>query len=230
MKRLALIPLLALPALAAEPNTLTEEETEAGFVLLFDGETTDGWRNYKKDTVDPKWRVVDGALTLAGKGGGDLISEEKFEDFDFRFEFKIAPDGNSGIMWHVAEIDGPPFKTGPEYQILDSTATKGYANERRKGNVAGAFYDLVPAKPELFKGANEWNTGRIVIDGDKITLYLNGEVTADVDTSTAEWKEMLANSKFANWEKFNQMEKGHLCFQDHGNPVAFRSLRVRRLP
>ena len=229
MKSIILLTALALPVFAGEPNTLSDKEKSDGFKLIFDGKSLDGFRNYKKETVDPKWVIQDGAITLTAKGGGDLITKNQYEDFEFRFEFKIAPEGNSGIMWHSTETGKAPYETGPEYQVLDSRSKTAYQHEIKRGNLAGAFYDIIPVKPEVSKPAGEWNEGSIKVNGTKITLSINGTVTADVDTSTDEWKELLAKSKFAKWEKFNKEPKGHLVFQDHGDVVSFRSLRVKEL-
>jgi hypothetical protein len=226
---LKLLPALALPLFAAEPNTLSDQEKKDGFVLLFDGKTLDGWRNYKKEQVNPKWTVADGAITLLSKGAGDLITTKQFTDFELRLEFKIAPDGNSGVMWHVSEKFGAPYESGPEYQILDSFAKTGFQAEVAKGNMAGAFYDIIPVKAEISKPAGEWNEGVIRIVGSKITLSINGKVTADVDSTTDEFKAMLAKSKFAKWDHFNKETTGHICFQDHGNPVSFRSIRIKEI-
>lgn len=230
MKLPAVLLALTLPAMAAEPNTLDAAEKSAGFKLIFDGKSLDGWRGYKKDAAPAGWEVKDDAITLVKGGAGDLISKEQYANFELRFQFKIAPDGNSGVMWRVAETDGPPYLTGPEYQILDSHAKTGYPDERKKGNIAGAFYDLIPAKPELSKPAGEWNDGGIRLEGTKITLTLNGTVTAEIDMASDRWKELLAKSKFAKWERFAKEPKGHLCFQDHGNQVSFRTIRVLPLP
>ena len=229
MKSIILLTALALPVFAGEPNTLSDKEKSDGFKLIFDGKSLDGFRNYKKETVDPKWVIQDGAITLTAKGGGDLITKNQYEDFEFRFEFKIAPEGNSGIMWHSTETGKAPYETGPEYQVLDSRSKTAYQHEIKRGNLAGAFYDIIPVKPEVSKPAGEWNEGSIKVNGTKITLTINGTVTADVDTSTDAWKELLAKSKFAKWEKFNKEPKGHLVFQDHGDVVSFRSLRVKEL-
>lgn len=228
MKSLILLATMAISAFAAEPNTLTPAEKKEGFKLLFNGKDLEGWRNYKKDKPSEKWQVQDGAITLV-PGGGDLVSTEQFGDFELRFEFKIAADGNSGVMWHVAETESAPYVTGPEYQVLDSHATTGYANERKKGNISGALYDLIPAKPEWSKPASEWNEGSIKVVGTHITLTINGQVSADVDLASDKGKELLAKSKFATWPKFAKEPKGHFCFQDHGNVVAFRTIRVKAL-
>jgi len=230
MKPLLILTALAFPLMAAEPNTLSDQEKADGFKLIFDGKSLDGFKGFKTDKVDEKWQVKDGAITLTEAGGGNLLTKDQFANFEFRFEFKIAPHGNSGIMWHAADEGKAPYETGPEYQILDSHSKTGYQSEISKGNVSGAFYDIIPAKPELTKSAGEWNEGSIKIIGEKITLTLNGTVTAEVDTTTDEWKALLAKSKFATWEKFNKLPKGHLVFQDHKDVVAFRSLRIKELP
>ena len=228
MKILPLLLALMAPALAAEPNQLSPEEKAAGFKLLFDGKTSDGWRGYKKEGFPEGWKVEDGTLTVT-KGGGNLITKEQFKDFEFRFEFKISENGNSGIMWRVAETDGAPYMTGPEYQILDGHGKTGYANEIAKGNVSGAFYDFVPSKVEWCKPAAEWNEGSIKVQGTKVTLTVNGNVSAEVDTASDDWKQKLAKSKFASWPRFAREPQGFLCLQEHGDTVSFRSMRVKVL-
>ena len=164
-------------------------------------------------------------------GGGDLLTAEQYADFDFRCEWKIAKQGNSGIMWRSTEEHRAPYETGPEYQILDSFKQDGhkYTHETNKGNIAGSFYDIIPGKEEWSKPVGEWNETRILVQGTKIKLFLNGTVTADVDTATDEFKALLAKSKFKNWKHFNKAPKGHIVFQDHGDKVAFRSIRIKAL-
>lgn len=230
MKSLLLLLAVSLPAFSA-PNQLSSEEKKDNFKLLFDGKTLKGWRTYKEKEPKPEWKVEDGAITLTSGGGGDLVTDDEFGDFDFRCEWKIADQGNSGIMWRSTEEHQYPWQSGPEYQILDSFDKPGhkYAHETKKANVAGGFYDIIPAKPEWSKAVGEWNETRIVIKGTKVTLYLNGNVTADVDTSTDEFKALLDKSKFKGWEHFNKAKKGHIVFQDHGDKVAFRSIRIKKL-
>ena len=233
MKNLPIVLTVLAPfaALAAEPNTLTPEEKEQGFELLFDGKTLDGWRTFKEDKPREQWKVIDGAITLTEGGGGDLATKEMFGDFDFRCEWKIVHGGNSGIIWHSTEDHGQPWVTGPEYQILDSFSSPDhkYPHEIEAKNLAGGLYALKTAKAEWSKPAGEWNKARILIEGTKITLYLNGNITAEVDTTTDDWKEMLSKSKFAGWDFFNKAEKGHIVFQDHGDSVSFRTVRVKKL-
>lgn len=214
---------------AGEPNTLTGAEKAEGFKLIFDGKTLEGFRNFKKDDINPKWIVKDGAITLDEKGGGNLITTREYGDFEFRFEFKISPEGNSGILWHSLETGKAPHTTGPEYQILDSFSKTAYQSEIGKGNVSGALYDLIPGKPADSLPAGEWNTGSIRVQGTGITLTLNGKDTARIDTGSDRWKEILGKSKFAKQALFNSAPKGHLVLQDHGNQVAFRTLRIKEL-
>lgn len=228
----AILLLLAvtLPAFS-EPNNLTPDEKRDHFKLLFDGKTLKGWRTYKEKEPRAQWKVEDGAITLTEGGGGDLVTDDDYADFELRCEWKISEKGNSGIMWHSTEDHGAPYETGPEYQILDSfdKPDHKYPHELKKGNIAGGFYDIIPAKAEWSKPVGEWNETRIVIKGTKVTLYLNGTVTADVDTKSDEFKALLDKSKFKDWEFFNKAKKGHIVFQDHGDKVAFRSIRIRKL-
>ena len=229
MKTILTLLSLTISLMAAEPNTLTEAEKKDGFTLLFDGKTLEGWRGYKKEKPGDQWKIEDSAITLTAGGAGDLITEKKYADFELRLQFKIAPEGNSGIMWHVSEAFGASYETGPEYQILDSFCKTGYAHEMKKGNIAGAFYDIIPGKPEWSKPAGEWNDATITIKGTKITLTINGTTSADVDTSTEDFKKLLEKSKFATWKNFNKETTGHICLQDHGDKVSFRSIRLKEL-
>ena len=230
MKSILLLLAVSFPAFAA-PNALSPEEKREGFKLLFDGKSLKGWRTYKEKEPKEQWKVEDGAITLTSGGGGDLVTDNEFSDFDFRCEWQIADQGNSGIMWRSTEEHQYPWVSGPEYQILDSFDREGhkYSHETKKGNIAGCFYDIIPGKVEWSKPVGEWNETRIVVKGSKITLYLNGNVTADVDSSSDEFKALLAKSKFNGWEHFNKAKKGHIVFQDHGDKVAFRSIRLKKL-
>jgi hypothetical protein len=230
MKSILLLLAMAVPAFSA-PNQLSPQEKREGFKLLFDGKTLKGWRTYKEKAPKEQWKVEDGTIVLTAGGGGDLITEDEYADFDFRCEWKIAKQGNSGIMWRSTEEHQYPWVSGPEYQILDSFKQEGhkYKHETDKGNVAGGFYDIIPGKEEWSKPVGEWNETRIVVKGSKVTLYLNGTVTADVDTTTPEFKAMLDKSKFKGWEHFNKAAKGHIVFQDHGDKVEFRSIRIKKL-
>lgn len=225
---------LALFLLAApgEPNTLTADEQAAGWQLLFDGTTADKWRNYNGTGLSPKWQVKDGALTLTGGGGGDIVTRDQYESFELVLEYKISTGGNSGLMFHVQEVKGkPPYDSGPEIQIQDNVAG-------RDPQKAGWLYQLYqpPAdektgKPlDATKPAGEWNEVRFKLDGPVGNVGVNGVRYYRFEMGTPDWAERLGKSKFAKWENFAKAKTGHLCLQDHGDVVSFRNIKVRTLP
>mgnify|MGYP006268216701 CR=1 FL=1 len=221
--------LLALPCLAAsprlvaaDPNTLTPEEAKAGWKLLFDGTTTNGWRNFKQDAVSPGWKVEDGAIVRAGKGAGDIMTAEQFGAFELALEYKIAPGGNSGLMFHVTEEAGTPWQTGPEVQILDNVAG-------HDPNKAGWLYQLYVPDFDATKPAGEWNELRLIVTPDKGETWMNGKKYYSFVKGSDDWNARVAKSKFAAMPLFGKATKGHICLQDHGDTVAFRSIRIRPL-
>ena len=231
MKRLLLPVLLALSLVApvhAADNELTEAEKTAGWKLLFDGkDASQSWRNFKKETLSDKWAVQDGAITLTGKGGGDIITKEQFESFEFSIDWKISEGGNSGIMFKVQEKGGAPYFTGPEAQIQDNV--KG-----RDPQKAGWMYGLYAAAEDKTKPVGEWNTfvlkcQKMPAGTFKCEHTMNGAKYVEYEIGSADWAEKVAKSKFAKWADFGKADKGHLCLQDHGNVVSFRNIKIREL-
>lgn len=229
-------PLLALaiaiaafvsPSFAADPNTLTAKEKSAGWKLLFDGKTLDGWRGYKTEAIGAAWKVQDGAIVLTQGRTGDLVTAAEFGDFELAFEWRIAEGGNSGVLYRVGLGDAAPPRSGPEYQLLDNERAK----DNKLGNHrAGSLYDLgPPTPPELAKPAGEWNTSRIVLRGWKIEHWLNGQRVITADLASPEGRALIAKSKFKDWPKFASLTKGHVVLQDHGNVVSFRAIKIREL-
>ena len=219
----------SLSLVSAAPNELSDAEKSEGFVSLFDGKSLDGWRGFRKDKPSDGWQVVDGAITLTKGGAGDLVSEKAFADFDLRLQFKIAPQGNSGVMFRVSEDKKYPatYSTGPEYQILDPNGQENYGHEIKAGNVSGGLYGIVPSKPEFSKPAGEWNDARIFLKDNHLKMFINGKKTVDVVLGSDEYKELLGKSKFASWDGFGKMPIGKITFQDHGQEVAFRNIRIK---
>lgn len=211
-----------LPLVAAEPNTLTTEEEKAGWKLLFDGKTTKGWRNYKKDTVGAGWKVENGELTRADKGAGDIITVDQFAAFEFSVDYKISKGGNSGLMFHVTEEGGTPWQSGPEIQIQDN-------KDGHDPQLAGWLYQLYKPETDATKPAGEWNTLRIVITPSKCETYMNGVKYYEFVKGSKDWDERVAKSKFGKMPYFGKATKGHLSLQDHGNLVSFRNIKVRNL-
>lgn len=220
-------------SIAQNPNTLTEQEIEEGWKLLFDG-TTDGWRGYNKDTFPEKgWEVKDGMLSvLPDGGGGDIITTEVYEDFILKLEWRVEKGGNSGIFYAALEQpEQPIYWSAPEIQILDNEnhpdATRGKNGNRK----ATSLYDLIPADPQNANPYDEWNSIRIVVEnnGAHVEHWMNGEKVVEYERWTDEWHEMLRESKFAPHPEFGAAHKGYIGLQDHGNRVDFRNIKIKEL-
>lgn len=211
--------------LAAAENSLSGEETQAGWRLLFDGRSLEGWRGYKDEAPGAGWRVADGALTLKGKAG-DLVTAEAFGDFELSFEWKVAEAANSGVIYRVGLGERASFVTGPEYQVLDNE--KAHDNKEHD-HLAGSLYDVALGANAWTKPVGEWNSGRVVVRGWHVEHWLNGEKVVDLDLADATGKSAVAASKFKDWEKFATLRRGHIALQDHGDEVSFRAVKVREL-
>lgn len=221
----------------SEINNLTTAEVQAGWQLLFDGETMDQWRVYNQpDIPGDSWRVEDGLLVFRPQRNGDwtsgldIITKETFSDFEFMLEWKISEAGNSGIFYHVMEqSDKALYWSGPEMQILDNEnhpdANMGVEGNRK----AGSLYDLIPANPQNAKPSGEWNQVKILSNGPVVEHWQNGERVLRYERWTDEWNEMVASSKFAEHPEFGQAKDGHISLQDHGDVVMFRNIKIRRL-
>lgn len=215
--------------LSPEPpeNVVLPSEAKEGFRLLFDGKTGHGWRGYKEKTFPAQgWVIADGCLEhKAGGGGGDLLTDAQFGNFELRFEWSVAPGANSGVIYRCTEDQDTTWQSGPEYQVIDD-------GDQPKHDVhsASALYDLAEAKPKLLRPPGQWNTGRIVVDGTHIEHWLNGVKVVDVRTDGPEWQARIQHSKFASMPAFAKAERGHIALQDHGDAVRYRSLRIRELP
>ena len=220
------------------PNTLSPEEKDEGWTLLFDGESAEHWRGYNNEEFPEKgWEVVDGTLHVIGSGkgeaggGGDIITRKKYKNFELSLEWKVSEGGNSGIFYLAREkADQPIWKSAPEMQILDNArhpdATLGVDGNR----AAGALYDLIPAEPQTAKPAGEWNHVKILVFKGTVVHWMNGENVLEYHLWTQDWKEMVANSKFREYEDFmNTAQEGYIGLQDHGDDVWFRNIKIREL-
>lgn len=217
-------------AAAQELNTLSKKEKKQGWTLLFDGETTNGWHTYLKDEAGAAWTVSEGALAFdpeAGEGG-DLVTDGEYENYELSLEWKISEGGNSGIIFNVHEDPeyGATYVTGPEMQVLDNE--KAHDN-KEDDHLAGSLYDMVAVGRDVANPAGEWNQARLRLKDAQLTLWLNGTKTADVAIDSEEWKELLAASKFKDWEHFATYLKGRIALQDHGNKVWYRNIKIREL-
>jgi len=219
------------------PNTLTAAERAEGWVLLFDGKTTDMWRGYGKTEFPKGWVINDNAIQCLGSGkgeagqGGDIITKEKFQNFELSLEWKISEGGNSGIFYQAQEIAGEPiWKSAPEMQVLDNAkhpdAKMGVDGNRQ----AGSLYDLIPAKPQNAKPAGEWNTVKIMVYKGTVVHYQNGVQVLEYHLWTDDWKKMCANSKFKDYKWFvDTAPEGYIGLQDHGDDVWYRNIKIRKM-
>ena len=208
-----------------EQNVLTAAEKDAGWKSLFDGKTLDAWQGFGGKPVPTGWHAIDGELRRV-EGGGDLLSKEIYGDFEVSLEWKIAEGSNSGLIWRVGDDEAPGWRTGPEMQILDN---KHHPDGRLASTSAGACYALIAPDRDVSLAPNRWNTARLVAKGSKISYWLNNENVANFDVASAEWKDLVAKSKFKNFPNFGKLSKGRLMLQDHGDDVAFRNIKIREL-
>ena len=224
MKRLlSLITSLAVASavnLNAELNNLSHAEDKAGWKLLFDGKSLEHFRGYKKDKPGTAWKVDGDAIKLSGKGGGDLMTKEKYQFFELALEWNLPKGGNSGIIYRVAEINGPSYKTGPEMQIFSKMKAGGKTD-------AGSCYALYAPKVANLKPNGEWNSVRLIIKpGNHVEHHMNGKLLCSYQLGGEDWKKRVAASKFKNWKEFATIDKGHICLQSHGSEIWFRNLKI----
>ena len=240
---------------AAESDTLQLPVDSEGYITIFDGKTFNGWRGYGKDRVPSKWVIEDGCIKFNGTGGGeaqtaeggDLIFAHKFKNFELSFEYKISKGGNSGVLYLAQEVTSkndkgeevvePIYISAPEYQVLDNAnhpdAKLGKDNNRQ----SASLYDMIPAVPQNAKPFGEWNTGKIMVYKGTVVHGQNGENVLEYHLWTPQWTEMLQASKFSE-EKWplafsllnncgGDNHEGFIGFQDHGDDVWFRNIRVK---
>ena len=215
-----------------QPNTLTEAEKKDGWKLLWDGETTEGWRSIRSEEWPKRgWKIEDGELRIEAKSrGGDLITKEKFGDFELKLDFKMSPRANSGIKLFIESKPGQVklAPLGPEFQILDDERHPDAKNGKDGNRTVGSLYDLIPApKDKKVMPIGEWNTAHIISKGNKVTFKLNGEVTAEFERGSDKWHEMIAGSKYKGKKGFGVAEEGHILLQDHNDLVFFRNIKIK---
>jgi len=207
---------------------------ELGWVVLFDGTNFDNWRGYLKEEMHPEWTIEGDAMvfTPGEKGGKNIISKDKYTNFVLSIEWKISEGGNSGIFWSVFEDEKFPeaYHTGPEIQVLDN-AKHPDSFVAEGTHKAGSLYDMISCPDNIINPAGEWNLcvlevnhktnlGKVTMNGTEVmTFPVHGEA----------WDEMVANSKFKNWEGFGKYQTGHIGLQDHRDKVWYRNIKIKEL-
>ena len=212
-------------------NSLSSKEKAEGWILLFDGESMEHWRGFKKETVPDAWAIEDGAIVLTGEGGGDIITREKYEDFELVLDWKISEGGNSGIFFNVSE--DPKFdytwQTGPEMQIIDDERHPDAKQGKNNNRQAGTNYDLHPLSEPAVNPAGQYNTARLVVNNGQVEHYLNGKKVVEYTLWSPEWEELVKESKFASMPDYGRYKSGHIALQDHGDKVWFKNIKIRPL-
>jgi hypothetical protein len=217
--------------LLAAPNSNSggQRGSSGGWTTLFDGKSTGGWRSYRGTALPSKgWVIEDGCLKHQAKaGGGDIVTMQKFENFELELDWKVAPGGNSGIMYRVSEQGQSTWHTGPEMQILDN---ERHADGKSPLTSAGSLYALIAPAKNVCKPAGEFNHVRLIVAGNHVEHWLNGEKIVEYELNSKEIQARIATSKFKEYPQFAKEKTGHIALQDHGDDVWFCNIRVRELP
>jgi hypothetical protein len=225
----------------AAPNTLTAKEKEDGWMLLFDGKSTEGWRRYGAESFPSAWVIDDNALHIQGSGrgeagaeeGGDILYDKMFGNFHLKFEWKVSEGANSGVLYLGQESPEYDFiwMTAPEYQVLDNERHPDAMLGENGNRQSASLYDIYPADPQNAKPAGEWNTGEIIVYNGTVVHKQNGVSVVEYHLWTPKWYEDVANSKFPelneNWAEV--AKEGYIALQDHGDDVWFRNIKIKEL-
>jgi hypothetical protein len=205
----------------------TSVKREKNFMVLFDGKSTEHWMNARSGKFPSKgWVIEDGCLKHQAKGGGgDIITKGRYDQFDFRFEWKVAKGANSGVKYFIIRERG---SLGHEYQVLDDVNHPDGAKGANRQTAA--FYDVLdPSADKPLKPVGEFNSSRILVKGDTVKHFLNGKKVLAYKLGSDELKQAIAKSKFKNLKVFGQRLSGHILLQDHGDAVWYRNIRIRDL-
>lgn len=211
-------------------NILTDAQRAEGWKLLFNGQNTEGWRFYK-NKENNSWEVVNGTLHCKPFDGNekrsDIMTTEQFDNFELAFDWKVSRQGNSGVMFRVTEEYDEPYFSGPEYQVIDD---KEYPGELTDLQLTGSNYDMHAAPADkIVNPVGEWNTSRLVVNGNHVEHWLNGSKTVEYEINSDDWKARKKKSKWNDAKGYAQAKKGHIDLQDHGAEVWFRNIMIHPL-
>ena len=233
------------------------KKDDEGFILLFDGESMDGWRGYGRDDIPGRWIIDDGAIKFNGSGGGeaqeadggDLIFAYKFKNFELSIDWKCSRGANSGIFYLAQEIQTkndkgelvlePIYISSPESQVLDNENHPDAKMGKDGNRQSTSLYDMIPAKPQNANPFGEWNNTTIIVYRGTILHQQNGENVLEYHLWTPQWTAMLQASKFSQeawplaFELLNNCggpnREGYIGLQDHGDDVWFRNIKIKLL-
>lgn len=215
-------------------NQLTEQETSEGWILLFNGKSLDGWRDFNGEGITAPWKVEKGVLTSLGEGSdstGYIVSEKEYDNFIITFDWKISDGGNSGLLYHVVERPEykVPYVTGPEYQLIDDI---GFPDKLEEWQMAGADYAMYVADKEKkqLEKAGDWNRSKIVFDNGHVEYWLNGQKIVEFEAWTDDWFKRKESGKWDFAPEYGLARSGRFALQDHGDRVWFKNIKLKELP
>jgi Domain of Unknown Function (DUF1080) len=216
---------------SSAPNTLTKNEKSKGWVLLFNGTTTNGWHGYNLAGFPDCWILEDGALTMTTEGRAesqDIITNKKYRGFAFSAEFKLTKGANSGILFQISEDKKYkfPYETGPEYQVIDQD---NWPDPLENWQICGANYAMYPPMVKPYKPVGEWNQILLVVDGNNVTQMLNGEVVVKYVKNSEEWTKLRNSGKWAAFPDWGKFDEGFISLQNHGTKVWYRNIKLKEL-
>lgn len=226
-----------IPQVSFLDNSLTEREKAEGWKLLFDGKTSNGWMNARTKTFPANgWEIKDGALsvnpaTKTTGAGGDIVTVDKYANFELIIDFMYKTGANSGIKYFVdTEINnGALASIGCEYQVLDDRNHPDAKAGINGNRTLAGLYDLITPENKRDNGADKWNRAMIIVNGNKVQHWLNDNLTVEYERGTPAWRELVANSKFKDYTGFGEGREGRILLQDHGNVVSFKNIKIRKI-
>jgi hypothetical protein len=211
----------------ATPNTLTAAEAKAGWKLLFDGTTTNGWRGYKSQSVPSQWMAMDGTL-MKDKPAPDIISNDKYKNFELQVDWKLAPGGNAGIFYRGTEEYDAIYWSAPEYQLLDD---KGHPDGKSRLTAAGSDYGLYASPAGYVHPGGQWNHTRLVVNGNHVEHWLNGHRMVTYTLGSKDWQKRVKKSKFSDYPNYGKASEGYIGIQgDHDGALELRNIKIKVLP
>ncbi|MDD6209534.1 MAG: DUF1080 domain-containing protein [Bacteroidales bacterium] len=216
---------------SAPLNTLTDKEKAAGWELLFNGKNMDGWHGYNLNSIPSCWTIEDDCITMNATDGSesqDIITDKIYKNFILSLEYKMTPAANSGILFQFKEDPKYkyPYETGPEFQVIDD---KGWPDTLEDWQKNGGNYAMYPPVSDANKPIGEWNQIILIVDGNHVTQYLNGEKTAEYEKYSDDWTQKRNSGKWADYPDYGKYDEGNIALQNHGTKVWYRNIKLKEL-
>jgi hypothetical protein len=216
----------AASSTASGATTLSAEQRAAGWRSLFDGTSTSAWRGYKQESLPAGWSIVDGILTKTGSAN-DIITRDKFGNFELALDWKLAPGGNAGIFYRGTEEYDHIYWSAPEYQLLDDAA---HPDGQSRLTSAGAAYALYPSPAGVVKPGGQWNSTLIVVNGNRVQHWMNGQKLLEYELGSPDWEAKVKASKFVDYPHYGRASTGYIGIQgDHDGTLWLRNIRIREI-